>query len=67
MAVVPVQSYGRGGLRGAIVMSVDPENGLADVAQLEDEGQIERTLIAGENLVTVSTRGVGVWPIAELG
>jgi len=66
MAVVPVQSYGRGGLRGAIVMSVDPEGGLAEVAQLEDAGQIERTLIAGDNLVTVSTRGVAVHPIDGL-
>jgi uncharacterized secreted protein with C-terminal beta-propeller domain len=66
MAVVPVQSYGRGGLRGAIVMSVDPDSGLTEVAQLEDEGQIERTLIAGDNLVTVSTRGVALHPIDEL-
>ena len=66
MAVVPVQSYGRDGLRGAIVMSVDPESGLAEVARLEGEGQIERTLIAGENLVTVSTHGVEVHPIAGL-
>jgi uncharacterized secreted protein with C-terminal beta-propeller domain len=66
MAVVPVQSYGRGGLRGAIVMSVDPDGGLAEVAQLEGEGQIERTLIAGENLVTVSTKGVEVRALTEL-
>ena len=67
MAVVPVQSYGRDGLRGAIVISVDPESGLAEVAQLEGEGQIERMLIAGENLVTVSTHGVEVHPIDGLG
>ena len=66
MAVVPVQSYGRGGLRGAIVMSVDADSGLAEVAQLEGEGQIERTLIAGDNLVSVSTKGVAVHPIDGL-
>jgi uncharacterized secreted protein with C-terminal beta-propeller domain len=66
MAVVPVQSYGRDGLRGAIAMSVDPDDGLAEIARLEDEGQIERTLVSGDNLVTVSTKGVEVRAIDEL-
>ena len=66
MAVVPVQSYGRDGLRGAIAVSVDPEKGLTEIARLEDEGQIERTLIAGDNLVTVSAKGVEVRALSEL-
>lgn len=66
LAVVPVQSYGRGGMRGAIALAVDPETGLTEVAHLDDEGQIERMLVAGENLVTVSTRAVAVRTIDEL-
>ncbi len=66
LAVVPVESNGRGGLHGAIAMTVDPEAGLSEVARLEDEGQIERMLIAGENLVTVSARSVSVRPVDAL-
>ena len=66
LAVVPVESYGRGATKGAIAVAVDPDSGLAEIAHLEDEGQIERSLVAGENLVTVSTRGVAVRPIAGL-
>ncbi len=66
LAVVPVESYGRDATSGAIAIAVDPDGGLAEIAQLEDEGQIERSLVAGENLVTVSTRGVAVRPIAGL-
>jgi hypothetical protein len=66
MAVVPVQSYGRDGLRGAIAMSVDPDDGLTEIARLEDEGQIERTLVSGDNLVTVSMKAVEVRAIDEL-
>lgn len=67
LAIVPVQSYGRNNFRGAVAISVDPESGLTEVARLEDGmGQIERMLVAGENLVTVSTGGVAVRPIGEL-
>ena len=66
LAVVPVESYGHGATNGAIAIAVDPDGGLAEIAHLEDEGQIERSLVAGENLVTVSTRGVAVRPIAGL-
>jgi uncharacterized secreted protein with C-terminal beta-propeller domain len=66
MAVVPVQSYGRGGVRGAVAVSVDPDGGLTQIARLEDDGQIERMLIAGDNLVTVSTKGVEVRALSEL-
>ncbi len=66
LAVVPVSGYGRGALRGAVAMHVDAQEGLTRIAELEDEGQIERMLVAGENLVSVSTRGVAVRPIDEL-
>ncbi len=66
VAVVPVQSYGRDGLTGAIAMSVDPDAGLTEIARLEDGSQIERTLIAGDNLVTVSAKGVEVRALSEL-
>ena len=65
LAVVPVAELrARRPRRARSRSPVDPDSGLAEVAQLEDEGQIERTLIAGENLVTVSTHGVAVRPIA---
>jgi len=66
LAVVPVESYGRGATKGAMAIAVDPDGGLTALAQLEDEGQIERSLIAGENLVTVSTQGVTVRSIGDL-
>jgi uncharacterized secreted protein with C-terminal beta-propeller domain len=66
LAVVPVQSYGRRGLQGAVAMQVDPDGGLTEAAELEDAGQIERVLVVKDNLVTVSTRGVGVRALAEL-
>ncbi len=66
LAVVPVQSYGRGGTRGAVAMTVDLREGLTEVTRLEGEGQIERVLVAGENLVTVSTGGVALRPLADL-
>ncbi|MDQ3759458.1 MAG: beta-propeller domain-containing protein, partial [Actinomycetota bacterium] len=66
LAVVPVQSYGREQFRGAVAVRVDAEGGLSEAARIEDPGQIERTLVVGENLVTVSTRGVAVRSIGDL-
>ena len=68
LAVVPVQSYGRNGLEGAVAMRVDPEGGvLTEVARLEDaDGQIERMLVTEDKLVTVSTGGVTLRDLDEL-
>ncbi len=66
LAVVPVQSYGRDATNGATAFTVDPEGSLTEVAHLEGEGQIERILVVGDNLVTVSTGGVEMRPIAGL-
>ena len=66
LAVIPVSGYGRDSLRGAVALQVDPGAGMTVVARLEDESQIQRMLVAGENLVTVSTRGVAVRAIDEL-
>jgi uncharacterized secreted protein with C-terminal beta-propeller domain len=67
LAVVPVQSFGRSSSASATAFAVGPDGELILVARLDAEGQIERTLVAGDNLVTVSTKAVAVRPIDDLG
>ena len=65
LAVVPITGYRSGS--GATAIRVDLETGLERVATLEDESPIQRILVVGENLVTVSEGGVEVRPLGELG
>ena len=59
LAVVPVTSFERGGSQ-AIAMRVDPAGRLTELARLDDgKGEILRTIVAGDRLVTVSAGGVG--------
>jgi uncharacterized secreted protein with C-terminal beta-propeller domain len=66
LAVVPVQSYGRKAFDGAVAVGVEADGTLVETARLDDPGQIERTLMAGERLVTVSTKGVELRALSEL-
>lgn len=68
LAVVPVMSYaGRVSKPEAVAVRVDPEGGLEEVGRLEhDRGAIERILVVGDNLVTLSRGGVELTPMTEL-
>ena len=67
MAVVPVQSYGRRAFNGAVALEVGADGRIRELSEIEGAGQIERTLLAGDNLVTVASNGVSVRPIETLG
>ena len=62
----PSRATGAAASRGAIAMAVDPDGGLAEIAHLEDEGQIERIARRGREPVTVSAKGVKVRELSEL-
>lgn len=69
LAVVPVATYELRGTQAvttyerrgsqAVAMRVDPAGGLTELARLDDgNGEMLRTLVAGDRLVTVSSGGV---------
>jgi hypothetical protein len=63
LALVPVSSYGGGRFGGAVAVGVRADVGLEEVARFEDggyRGQIERMLVSGDNLVTVSEQGISI-------
>jgi uncharacterized secreted protein with C-terminal beta-propeller domain len=64
LAVVPVSSFGGGRFHGAVAMRVGPDGGLVELARFEDgggySGAIERMMVAGGGLVTVSRQGVAM-------
>ena len=61
LAVVPVQSYGRGSQASAVAVKVAVQDGgLHELLRLADEGQIERALMVEDRLVTISSKGVTI-------
>ena len=58
IAVVPVSSYGPNRFNGAVAIGVEPDGDLDELGRLESDGQIERTFMSGERLITVTRRSV---------
>lgn len=67
LAVVPVESYGRGAFTGAVAMEVDPDGDLRELGRIEaPAGSIERTFVVGERLITLSRGEVDSYDLAAL-
>ena len=64
LALVPVSSYGGERFGGAVAVGVGAGGELEELARFEDghgyRGQIERMLVSGDNLVTVSQQGISI-------